>query len=418
MSKELMQKHSNCSILCLFGRSSAAQNVLICIYLFLMFLSLPYAVAQSSSEPPPIEPYQITYTYSPSVINNNIRNSVIALAFIFSAFFLFFITVCICQCCRTENDRSIHPNGVIEILPEGQRERKAQLGLDSVVIESLPTFAYSHVKGHKLGNGALECAVCLNEFEDEDTIRLLPKCNHVFHADCIDAWFSNHTTCPVCRANLVPVPGETPATIVPVHDIEGDSDWEIPTSEPGVEAENEQVSINGLSEGPQVVAVAPEVINQTPMQNRPARSTKPRYVGRFKRSHSTGHSLVQPGEDVKRFTLRLPDDVRKQIMNMRQVNRTRSLVAIPVLVSPRKGYPTTGEGSSRGGKSMGEKPEGWVFSMTLPFFMKATSPRSSKMIAEGDTPVTSPRPKPLWLPLRVWTKAADDTVASLTPSPV
>ncbi|XP_043714831.1 putative RING-H2 finger protein ATL36 [Telopea speciosissima] len=403
-----MQKHSNCSILFLFGRSPAAQNVLICIYSFLMFRSLPYAVAQSSSQPPPVVPYDITY--SPPAINNfNISVNIIALLFVFIAFFLFFITLCIYQCYQTRNDRSIHlhGNGV-----EGRRLRRVQRGLDSAVIENLPTFAYSHVKCHKLGNGALECAVCLNEFEDEDKIRLLPTCDHVFHADCIDAWLSNRTTCPVCRANLVPKP---------VQDIQSDSDdsdGEIPISEP-VNAENEEVSISVISEEPQVVTVgmAPEVINQTPMQNRPARSTKPSYGWRFPRSHSTGHSLVQPGENVERFTLRVPDNVRKQIMNMRQLNRTRSMEALPVLVSPRKGYRATGEGSSSGGKSMGEKPESRVFSMTLPFFMKSTSPRSPKMITEGDARVTSPHPKPLWSPLRVCRKA-DETVASLTRSPV
>ncbi|XP_043714835.1 E3 ubiquitin-protein ligase ATL6-like [Telopea speciosissima] len=318
MTNELMQKHSNCSILGLFGHSLAGQNIVICIYLFLMFRSLPYAVSQSSSQPPAVVPYGITNTYSPSSAINNLTLHF----FMFSAiFFLSFISLCVCKCSRTESDRSIRGNIV-----EGRISRKGNRGLDPALIQTFPIFAYSHVKDHKLGNGALECAVCLNEFEDEDPIRLLPKCDHVFHPECIDAWLSKRTTCPVCRGNLVPVPGETSETmVVPVQDIEGGSDGEIPTSEP-LDAENEQVSINVLSEEPQVMAVAPEVINQTPMQNRPARSTEPRYAGRFSRSHSTGHSLVQPGEDVERFTLRLPEDVRKQIMNMRQVNRTKSMV--------------------------------------------------------------------------------------------
>ncbi|XP_043714836.1 RING-H2 finger protein ATL32-like [Telopea speciosissima] len=413
MRNELMEKHSHPSFFVLFGRSLAAQNVLISVYLFLMFRSLPYAVAQSSSQPPAVVPSGLTNTSDPSATNNLTFSVNIGLVFIFGSFvILFFISFCVYKGSQTESDQSIRGNGV-----DGRISRRGNRGLDPAVIETFPIFAYSHVKDHKLGNGALECAVCLNEFVDEDTIRLLPQCDHVFHPDCIDAWLSKRTTCPVCRANLVPVSGETPETMVPVQYIEGDdSDGEIPTSEP-VEAENEQVSINVLSEEPQVVAVAPEVITDTLIQNRPARSTKPSYVGRFPRSNSTGHSLVQPGENVERFTLRLPDDMRKQIMNMRQVNRTRSMVAFPVLVSPGKGSRTTGEGSSRGGKSMGEKPEGRVFSMTLPFFMKATSPRSPKMTAEGDASVTS-RPKPLWSPLRVYTKAAHETVASWTPSQI
>ncbi|XP_043714838.1 E3 ubiquitin-protein ligase ATL6-like [Telopea speciosissima] len=322
-----MQKHSNCSIIGLFGLSPAGQTVLICIYLFLMFRLLPYAVAQKSSQPPAVAPHLTNKTYSIS--------GKIGLFFMISSFFiLFFISLCVYKCSRTGIDETIRRNGV-----EGRISRGGNRRLDPVVIETFPIFAYSHVKDHKFENGALECAVCLNEFVDEDTIRLLPKCDHVFHPDCIDTWLSKRTTCPVCRANLVPVSGETPETMVPVQDIEGDdSDGEIPTSEP-VEEENEQVSINVLSEEPQVVTVAmsPVIINQTPMQNRSVRSTKSRYAGRFLRSHSTGHSLVQPGEDVERFTLRLPDEVRKQIMNMSQVNQTRSMVAFPVLMSPRRG---------------------------------------------------------------------------------
>jgi hypothetical protein len=49
-----------------------------------------------------------------------------------------------------------------------------------------------------------ECAVCLSEFEEEDDLRLLPGCKHVFHQDCIDVWFQSHSTCPLCRASLVP----------------------------------------------------------------------------------------------------------------------------------------------------------------------------------------------------------------------
>lgn len=53
------------------------------------------------------------------------------------------------------------------------------------------------------GRGTLECAVCITEFDDDkETRRLLPGCDHVFHADCIDEWLRFHSSCPVCRANL------------------------------------------------------------------------------------------------------------------------------------------------------------------------------------------------------------------------
>ncbi|GMH02602.1 hypothetical protein Nepgr_004441 [Nepenthes gracilis] len=74
------------------------------------------------------------------------------------------------------------------------------LGLDPWVLKSLPTFVFSaavHPKG-------LDCAVCLSEFEDKETGRVLPKCNHSFHTECIDMWFQSHSNCPLCRAPANP----------------------------------------------------------------------------------------------------------------------------------------------------------------------------------------------------------------------
>lgn len=68
-------------------------------------------------------------------------------------------------------------------------------GLNSSVLESIPVLIYS---GQDFKDG-LECAVCLSEFCDGEKIRLLPKCNHGFHVECIDMWFYSHSTCPLCR---------------------------------------------------------------------------------------------------------------------------------------------------------------------------------------------------------------------------
>lgn len=49
-----------------------------------------------------------------------------------------------------------------------------------------------------------DCAVCLAEFQEGDELRVLPKCSHAFHVPCIDTWLSSHTTCPLCRASIMP----------------------------------------------------------------------------------------------------------------------------------------------------------------------------------------------------------------------
>nr|GLL27793.1 RING-H2 finger protein ATL52-like [Ipomoea trifida] len=49
-----------------------------------------------------------------------------------------------------------------------------------------------------------ECAVCLSAFEDGEEVRRLPKCNHSFHAPCIDMWLYSHMDCPLCRSLSIP----------------------------------------------------------------------------------------------------------------------------------------------------------------------------------------------------------------------
>ncbi|KAE8717674.1 hypothetical protein F3Y22_tig00110044pilonHSYRG00390 [Hibiscus syriacus] len=92
----------------------------------------------------------------------------------------------------------------------------ASRGLDSRVLKSLPVFTFSS-QTHP--DPVLECAVCLSEFEENESGRVLPKCNHSFHLGCIDMWFHSHSTCPLCRTSVeesVPVsdnPGDLVITI-------------------------------------------------------------------------------------------------------------------------------------------------------------------------------------------------------------
>ncbi|KAG8471671.1 hypothetical protein CXB51_036094 [Gossypium anomalum] len=74
-------------------------------------------------------------------------------------------------------------------------------GINRVVVESLPLFRFSSLSGHKNG---LECAVCLTRFEPDELLRLLPKCKHAFHAQCVDTWLDAHSTCPLCRYRVDP----------------------------------------------------------------------------------------------------------------------------------------------------------------------------------------------------------------------
>ncbi|XP_040381284.1 RING-H2 finger protein ATL3-like [Oryza brachyantha] len=74
-------------------------------------------------------------------------------------------------------------------------------GLPAAVLRGLPVTVYAKPGGGGAGAGeGLECAVCLSEVADGEKVRLLPKCEHGFHVECIDMWFHSHDTCPLCRA--------------------------------------------------------------------------------------------------------------------------------------------------------------------------------------------------------------------------
>ena len=46
------------------------------------------------------------------------------------------------------------------------------------------------------------CSICRVPFEENDIIRRINGCNHIFHQNCIDTWFQSNSTCPHCRLNL------------------------------------------------------------------------------------------------------------------------------------------------------------------------------------------------------------------------
>ncbi|XP_072967268.1 RING-H2 finger protein ATL57-like [Typha angustifolia] len=68
-------------------------------------------------------------------------------------------------------------------------------GLDPSAVRSLPVLSYVG------GGGGGNCVVCLSEFEEKERVKVIPRCGHVFHPQCIDAWLLAKGSCPVCRCS-------------------------------------------------------------------------------------------------------------------------------------------------------------------------------------------------------------------------
>lgn len=150
-------------------------------------------------------------------------------------------------------------------------------GVDQKVIETFPLINYAAVKHMRASKSPLECAICLFEFLDDDTLRLLPGCRHVFHLDCIGAWLDQHETCPVCRSDL---------------------------SDPKVIAGKRLLSLNIESKD---VAGCSHMSEQVDAQ----KLKEPRHV--------------QSMTGWERFTLILPEDVMKEIKTTHKYRKAVSL---------------------------------------------------------------------------------------------
>ncbi|KAG8380599.1 hypothetical protein BUALT_Bualt06G0032400 [Buddleja alternifolia] len=77
-------------------------------------------------------------------------------------------------------------------------------GLEPLTMANFPTMKYRELCLSSKENA--QCSICLTDYHEEDTLRILPLCGHSFHAICIDIWLQQHSTCPVCRISLCELP--------------------------------------------------------------------------------------------------------------------------------------------------------------------------------------------------------------------
>ncbi|XP_059438017.1 RING-H2 finger protein ATL74-like [Corylus avellana] len=64
------------------------------------------------------------------------------------------------------------------------------------------------------------CAICLGEFLHGEEVRVLPRCKHMYHKDCIDQWLVLRSLhCPICRDRTIELDVEPTRTRCAVVDV-------------------------------------------------------------------------------------------------------------------------------------------------------------------------------------------------------
>lgn len=47
-----------------------------------------------------------------------------------------------------------------------------------------------------------ECSICQTDFQENEKISILTKCDHMFHYKCLKEWSIHKPTCPLCRKTI------------------------------------------------------------------------------------------------------------------------------------------------------------------------------------------------------------------------
>ncbi|KAI9371009.1 hypothetical protein BJX61DRAFT_53440 [Aspergillus egyptiacus] len=95
-----------------------------------------------------------------------------------------------------------------------QRSKEAEVDSETSQAPISPSIRYLDAEEKAIGgcvakeeaDAQMECAICMECFDDDASIRAL-TCSHIFHTACIDPWFTKRQArCPLCKTCYPPHP--------------------------------------------------------------------------------------------------------------------------------------------------------------------------------------------------------------------
>lgn len=197
----------------------------------------------------------------------NLQNYLLPFAITIGICFLVMLTFMIVKCVR-----------------DYRRSRRHRLS--SRALKKLPIHKF------KKGDPYDCCAVCLEDYVDNDKLRVLP-CAHAYHTKCIDPWLTkNRRVCPVCKRKVI-TGDERPS------DLDSDSDDE---SSPLVNSDSgtQGGTFQQQRENPfQVAARLSEERRQRRRRRRPSRNIESGPEGYQRLAESTDESDSASGSETE-----------------------------------------------------------------------------------------------------------------------
>ena len=101
---------------------------------------------------------------------------------------------------RENNDRCIS---------DSESNNGPEPGTPAVIEDSTPSQPVppspSRSEASDMYESSTCCPICIEEFERGETLRVLPRCKHLFHTECILPWLTRRQgCCPQCRTPVLP----------------------------------------------------------------------------------------------------------------------------------------------------------------------------------------------------------------------
>ena len=80
------------------------------------------------------------------------------------------------------------------------RDGEVRMGLDMAKVDICAPVVCVGSDYQSYGDGS--CCICMDDFIENDRVRVIGVCRHAMHQVCLDRWFENRNTCPYCRVVL------------------------------------------------------------------------------------------------------------------------------------------------------------------------------------------------------------------------